>query len=180
MTGALIINVGQCNAQMRITMFAGNIQFDGMNFNHDESKFKPLTDSLDNKIKLHPYDTTALFERAALFLYFNDAVAKPYQQSKGALENLGTGLKLAKRALDLKMHDLRLKVLIARLYNQMAFRFTNDQSWQYNKMQIAERRKQFNEYKTLANQHYDELAKLDKNNASNYQRLKVGTNYPVR
>ncbi|HVX00167.1 MAG TPA: hypothetical protein VHA52_07020 [Candidatus Babeliaceae bacterium] len=177
---ALLISTQRCSAQMRITVFAGNIQVDGMNYSHDEVKFKPLTDSLDNRIRQNPQDTTGLFERALLYLYFNDMVAKPYQQTKGTLENLKKGIDLAQRARDLKMNDLKLKILIARLYNQMAFRFTNDQSWQYSNAQIGERRKQFNEYKTLANKGYDELETLDENNRWDYERLKVKENYPIR
>jgi len=176
---SLVLNTKNCRAQLNITVFAGNIRVNGMNYSHDETKFKPLTDSLDNRIRQYSRDTTALFERAVLYLYFNDIVSKPYQQSDGVLENLKKGVALAQRALDRNMRNIKLKILMARLYNQAAYRFTNDQSWQYSTAQISVRRKQFNEYKLLANQQYDELETLDKNNAGDYELLKVKESYPI-
>jgi len=38
---------------------------------------------------------------------------------------------------------------------------------------------QFNSYKELANKYYDELGVLDKENAYDYQELKVTAKYPL-
>jgi hypothetical protein len=77
------------------------------------------------------------------------------------------------------MTDFKLKVLGAQVYKELCYRFTGDESWKYNAKQIVARRRQFNNYKDLANKYYDEVALLDEGNAYDYQKLKVTEEYPI-
>lgn len=170
----------QLKAQVKVTVENGRILVGVPWIKPNEKKLQPIIDTLDRNLKANPNDTTSLFCRAVLYLNLNDIMAKPYQGTIGALENLVKGKDMAEKAIDLKMQDFRLKILRAQLYSELAYRFTGDESWKFNSKQIAERRKQFNNYKELANKYYDELAVLDKTNAYDYQKLKVNSDYPIK
>ncbi len=150
-----------------------------MNPHTNEEEYRTVTDSLDKNLKIKPNDTTSLFYRSLFYLSFNSAIAKPYQNTKGALENLTIAKNLAEKAIALNMKSFNLKVLRVQIYNELSYRFTGDESWQFNAKQIESRRKLFNTYKELTNKYYDELAVLDKNNAYDYQKLKFKGNYPL-
>jgi hypothetical protein len=168
------------HAQVNVKIESGMIYINnGLLGRLDEKKYTTLTDSLDKNLKVKPNDTTSLFFRALLYLSFNDLKAKPFQGASGALENLVIAKDMAEKAVGLGMKNFNLKVLRAQLYKELTYRFTGDESWKYNSKQIADRRKQFNDYKDLANRYYDELAVLDKANAYEYQKLKVTGKYPL-
>ena len=84
---------------------------------------------------------------------------------------------MVEKAINLKMSDFKLKVLRAQIYKELCYQYAGDESWKFNAKQIAERKAQFNAYKSLANKYYDEVALLDPNNAYDYQKLRVTTNY---
>jgi hypothetical protein len=46
-------------------------------------------------------------------------------------------------------------------------------AWRYNARQIEDRKRNYENYKVLANKYYDQLAALDSNDAYDYQRLKI-------
>jgi hypothetical protein len=142
------------------------------------NKYAALTDSLDKNLKLHPNDTTSLFIRGVLYLSLNRVIVNPDLGNKTAFNNLITAKNMAEKSLTLKMQNFYLKVLRAEIYRELTYRLGGDELWKFNSKQIAERKSRFNNYKELANKHYDELALLDKNNAYDYQKLKVTTNYP--
>ena len=50
----------------------------------------------------------------------------------------------------------------------------------FNHKQMADREKKFEYFKGIANKYYYELAALDKNNAYDYQKLKMTVNYPKK
>lgn len=170
-------------AQLRVTVKAGLIYIDDNPFGAvkppDEKKYLKLADSLNMNLKVHPNDTTSLFQRAMLYLSFNEAMAKPYQRTPGTLENLTIAKNMAEKAFNLKMQDFRLKVLRAQIYKELTYRFTGDESWMFNSKQKAERKLLFDNYKALANKYYDELAQLDPHSAYDYQRFKIKDNYPL-
>ncbi|EFK56601.1 hypothetical protein HMPREF0766_13804 [Sphingobacterium spiritivorum ATCC 33861] len=49
----------------------------------------------------------------------------------------------------------------------------------FSKKEIAERRKQYEDYKRIANKCIDELILLDKNNAYDYEKLREKYKYPI-
>jgi hypothetical protein len=167
------------HAQIPVKIAVGLIYINDGSFRPDPKKYAVIADSLDRKLKIGEKDTTAMFYRALLYLSFNDLKAKPSPLDKVALDNLVLGKNLAERAIVLKMVNIKLKVLRAQVYKELTYRFTGDESWKYNSKQIADRKSQFNNYKGLANKYYDELAKLDKPNAYDYEKLKVKYNYPL-
>lgn len=169
----------EVNAQIAVRVESGMIYINDGSFKPNPQKYTALADSLDKKIKINDNDTTSLFFRSLLFLSFNGLNAKPFPGEKGALENLIAAKQLAEKAISLKMQNFNLKVLRAQIYKELTYRFTSDQAWQYNSKQVADRRKQFNTYKELANKYYSELAEVDKANANDYEKLKVKYNYPL-
>lgn len=161
------------HAQIPVRIAAGLIYINDGSFRPDPKKYAITTDSLDKKLKIDNKDTASMFYRSLLYLSFNDLKAKPSPGDKIALENLVLAKNLADKAADLKMESLNLKVLRAQIYKELTYRFTDNETWKYNSKQIADRKNQFNIYKELANKYYDELAKLDKPNAYDYEKLKV-------
>jgi hypothetical protein len=181
LTGALLmISAMSTNAQLKVKVASGLIYINDGSFGKPNGKkYAILTDSLDKNLKTHLNDTTSLYYRALLYLTFNDLKAKPFQGEKGALENLTIAKKMAEKAVTLEMKNFDLKILRAQVYKELTYRFTGDESWKYNSKQIADRKALFNTYKNLANKYYDELAVIDKENAYDYQKLKVTDNYPL-
>jgi hypothetical protein len=143
------------------------------------NKYSALTDSLDKVLKLHPNDTTSLFLRSVLYLSFNKVMVNPDLGNKIAFNNLIIAKNMAEKAITLKMQNFYLKVLRAEIYRELTYKLGGDESWKFNGNQIADRRKQFNQYKELSNKYYDELAVLDNRNAYDYQKLKVTAKYPL-
>jgi tetratricopeptide (TPR) repeat protein len=137
-------------------------------------------DSLDRILKDNPKDTSALFYRAIFYTRSNDVVSKPYQTDPKALAELIIAKTYVEKAFGLGMQDFRLKVLRAEVYSSLSYRYMGDESWKFKPAEIAARRKQFNEAKEKANQYYQELAKLDPDNAYDYQRRTVKGDYPVK
>jgi hypothetical protein len=175
----VFLNIGKGHAQLPNKVVFGMISINDGSFKPDEKKYSVLTDSLEKILKTRPNDTTCLFYRALLYLSFNSLLAKPYQGERGVLENLITAKSLTEKAVSLNMTNFNLKILRAQIYKEMTYRFTGDESWKYNSKQINIRKAQFNNFKELANKYYDELAKLDSNNAYDYQKLKVTEKYPL-
>jgi len=167
-------------AQVHTKIISGQLLIDDGSPLLKQASYKPLTDSLDRALKTRPNDTTSLFYRALLYDQFNNLLAKPFATDNGALLNLTKAKDLCEQAISLKMNDFKLKVLRAQIYRDLTCRYSGDESWKFNTNQIAERRNKFNTYKELAKQYYDELAALDKNNAYDYQKLKVTNQYPVK
>jgi hypothetical protein len=159
-------------AQLPVQVRSGLIYInDGTIGSPKPNKYAALTDSLD---------TTSLFIRGVLYLSLNRVVVNPDLGNKIAFENLVIAKNLAEKAVNLKMQNFYLRVLRAEIYRELAYRLAGDQSWKFNSKQITQRRSQFNSYKELANKYYDELAQQDKNNAWDYQKLKVKGDYPIK
>ncbi|MBE9599851.1 hypothetical protein [Pedobacter sp. MC2016-24] len=176
----LLFFAAGANAQFRVKLQFGQIiKDDGTFGTFRPEKHKSLIDSLDKNLKSNPKDTTSLFYRAAIYLFSNDILSKPYQREKGSLEALVVAKNMAESAVALNMHDFRLKVLRAQIYKDLVYRYTGDESWMFKAPQIVERRKQHNSYKELANKYYDELAAMDEANAHEYQKLKVTHEYSL-
>jgi len=169
----------RASAQPPVKVVAGLIYMNDGTLAPNQKMYPKLTDSLDNNLKKNNKDTGSLFYRALLYLRYNSGVAKPYQLSKGAMENLEVAKNMVERADSLKMQALNLKILRAEIYRELCYRFTGDESWQLNGKQIASRRTKFNGYKDLANKYYDDLAQLDKRNAYAYLQLKINYKYPL-
>lgn len=144
-----------------------------------EQEYKPVMDSLNMNLKKNPNDTTSLFYKALLINVSNNIIAKPYQLTKGALENLLEAKNIIEKASDLGMKSLNFKILKAQIYRDIAYRYTGDETWMFTKKEIAERRKQYEAYKIMANKCIDELMLLDKNNAYYYDRLREKSKYPI-
>lgn len=167
-------------AQLPVQVRSGLIDInDGTIGKPNANKYSALTDSLDKNLKTHPNDTSSLFFRAVLYLSFNKVMVNPDLGNKIAFNNLIIAKNMAEKAITLKMQNFYLKVLRAEIYRELSFRLGGDESWKFNSKQIADRRKQFNQYKELANKYYDELAVLDNGNAYDYQKLKVTNKYPL-
>lgn len=169
----------RASAQPPVKVVAGLIYMNDGTSAPNQKMYPKLTDSLDNNLKKNNKDTGSLFYRALLYLRYNSGGAKPYQLSKGAMENLEVAKNMVERADSLKMQALNLKILRAEIYRELCYRFTGDESWQLNGKQIASRRTKFNGYKDLANKYYDDLAQLDKRNAYAYLQLKINYKYPL-
>jgi len=145
-----------------------------------KDKYKKVIDSLDKNLKATPKDTTSLFYRSLLYYTYNQMLAAPYQRTKGTLENLTIAKDMIEKAINNNMKDFRAKILRAQIYSQLCYRFTGDESWMFNNDQIISRRKQFNGFREKANQYYEELAKLDPQNAHEYSKMKLTRNYPIQ
>ncbi|MBK0380060.1 hypothetical protein [Mucilaginibacter segetis] len=167
-------------AQLPLEIRSGLIYVnDGTIGKPNANKYSALSDSLDKVLKLHPNDTTCLYLRAVLYLQLNKIISNPDVGNKMAFGNLVIAKDMAEKAVNLKMENLYLKVLRAELYKELTNRFMADQAWKFTEHQIAERKSQFDNYKAITNKYYDELAVLDKQNAYDYQKLRVNGKYPL-
>jgi hypothetical protein len=166
--------------QPPIRIFSGKVSINDGRLGFIPARYTTTIDSLDKILKVYPNDTTTLFYRALLYSLSNNLMARPYQRENGALENLLIGKTQVEKSIYLGMSGFKIRVLRAQLYSDITYRYTGDESWMFNKKQIAERKAQFNRYKDLTNKYYDELAQEDRNNAWDYQRLKVKSEYPIR
>lgn len=170
--------LASAKAQLPVKIVNGQIaKDDGTWGAFQPKKHAVLIDSLDKNLKRNPKDTTSLFYRAAIHLFSNDVLAKPYQREKGALENLVSAANMVEYAVVLKMQDFRLQILRAQIYKGLTYRYTADAAWMFNETQIAQRRKQFTLYKDLANKYYQELMISDPDHSYEYNQLKVATEY---
>ncbi|QEC78863.1 hypothetical protein [Mucilaginibacter ginsenosidivorax] len=175
----VVATSNEVHAQLKVRVVSGIIDINDGPLYRNANKYASLSDSLDKNLKANPKDTTSLFFRALLYLKSNDVIAKPYQRTKGTLENLTIAKNMAEKAVSLKMQDFNLKVLRAEIYKELVYRFTGDESWMFNSKQKNERKALFNNYKELANKYYDELIQLDNQNAYDYEKLKIKDNYPL-
>ncbi|SDP46029.1 hypothetical protein SAMN05428975_1309 [Mucilaginibacter sp. OK268] len=180
MVGICFFIVSISTAQVPIRLVAGQLIINDGSFVPRADKYLSLTDTLDKSIKINPSDTTSLLSRALLYVQFNNLRSEPNASSVVALKNLTIAKNMVEKAINLKMIDFNLKVLRAQVYKELCYRFSGDESWKFNAKQIAERKAQFNAYKMMANKYYDDLALLDKDNAYDYQKLKVNVNYPIQ
>ncbi|WEA00737.1 hypothetical protein [Mucilaginibacter sp. SJ] len=145
-----------------------------------EKNYLKTIDSLDKVLKNNPKDTSALFYRALFYTRSNDILAKPYQVDPKALAELTIAKTFVERALTLSMQDFKLKVLRAEIFAGLCYRYSGDESWKFKPLEITARKKSFIEYKTKANQYYEELAKVDPHNAYDYERRLVKYDYPIK
>ncbi|WPU99073.1 hypothetical protein SNE26_23965 [Mucilaginibacter sp. cycad4] len=178
---SLLIVYGElalCQIPTRI--ISGKVMINDGSLIPKQEKYALITDSLKKQLEANPNDTTSLFYRALLLDCFNEQLAKPAPTEKGALENLQRAANLIDKAISLKMQDFKLKVLRAQVYKDLAYRFGGDESYKFTVKQINERRVLFNTYKEKANKLYNELAEIDKDNAYDYQKLKVNYDYPIK
>ncbi|MCO5946735.1 hypothetical protein NAF19_07530 [Mucilaginibacter sp. RT5R15] len=166
-------------AQPPTRIIAGKVLINDGTMKFTAAKFRPIVDSLDKVLKVHPTDTISLFYRALFYSLSNNLMARPYQKENSALDNLIIGKSQIEKAISLGMSDFKTRVLRAQIYGDIAYRYTGDESWMFNKKQIADRKTQYNSFKELANKYYDELAVLDKGNAYDYQKLRITANYPL-
>lgn len=150
---------------------------DGMITVPPPTKYKKLTDSLDENLKKQPNDTTSLFYRSLIYYSYNQLLAEPYQRTEGTLEKLTIAKGMIEKSITLGMKDLRARQLRAQIYAELCYRFTGDENWMFNKAQIATRKQLFNTYKDATNRYFDELAQDDKVNAYDYSKKKVTFKY---
>jgi len=170
----LMIVASKVSAQPNIVVENGQIYIKTSAFGPpNPSTFKPLTDSLDKRLKLNSNDTSCLFQRALLLEQFNNQLAKAASYTKDPIENLSVARDMAEHAVELQMKDLKLKILRAQVYKDLVYRYSVSESWKFTSKQVAERKVKCDNYKALANKYYDELALLDAGNAYDYERLKI-------
>jgi len=143
-------------------------------------KYDKLIDSLEKNLKLNPDDTTSLFYRALIYYSYNQMLAQPAQQAKGTLERLTLAKNMIEKAIDLKMKDFKAKLLKAQIYNELCYRFSGDESWMFNTVEVAKRRKQFESYKEKTNHSYEEIIKADKNKEYLYKNKMIMYSYPIK
>ncbi|QEM07810.1 hypothetical protein DIU31_031515 [Mucilaginibacter rubeus] len=167
----LFVGINIARGQLRVRVEAGQIYLKDLVPN--EAKYKSISDSLDQKLKINPNDTTSLFYRSMLYLQFNSLKARPDLTTNIVTDQLLAGKKLADRADSLGMKNLNLKIIRAQLCKELTFRYAPADTWRFNTAQMASRRQKFEYYKASANRQYDLLADLDKAHSSDYQRLKV-------
>lgn len=161
-------------AQLNVVNENGSIFIKEKSFGPpDEKKYSHIADSLARVLKLNPKDTNSIFERALILEQLNNQLAKATSFTKDPIINLSIAKNLAEEAILLKMTDIRLKVLRAQIYKDLAYRFSVSESWKFTSLQIAERKTKFTLYKGLANKYYDELAILDKGNSYDFAQKKV-------
>jgi hypothetical protein len=173
----MVLGTSPLFAQLNVVIENGSIYIKESTFGPpDAKKYSRLADSLDRVLKENPKDTTSLFGRALILEQLNNQLAKATSYTKDPISNLTIAKDLVEQAIALKMRDFRLKVLLAQLYKDLAYRYSVSESWKFTSKQIAERKVKYNAYKELANKYYDELAVLDSGNAYDYQRLKVKKN----
>lgn len=167
----LALSITASRAQLPIKVISGQITLN--DYAPAATKYKPVADSLDRKLKLSPNDTTALFYRAVLLLSFNSIKAQSDLTSTEPTNKLLTAKGMADRADSLNMKNFNLKILRAQVCKELTYRYAPADKWRFNAAQLAARKKKYDYYKDLANRYYDELAQSDKRNAYDYQRLKV-------
>jgi hypothetical protein len=164
----------RADAQLNVVIENGVIYIKDGGFGPpDAKKYSAKVDSLDKILRAHPDDTTSLFERALLLEQFNNQLAKATSFTKDPIENLTIAKDMAEHAIALNMKDIKLKVLRSQIYADLVYRFSVSETWKFTSKQISDRKIKYNTYKGLANKYYDELALLDKNNAYDYQKLKM-------
>jgi Tfp pilus assembly protein PilF len=145
-----------------------------------QSKYNKLIDSLDKNLKLNPADTISLFYRALIYYSYNQMLAQPAQRTKGTLEELTLAKDMIEKAINLKMKDFRATLLRAQIYNELCYRFSGDESWMFNTVEVAKRRKQFESYKEKTNHSYEEIIKADKNKEYLYKNKMITYSYPIK
>ncbi|HEK21113.1 MAG TPA: hypothetical protein ENO28_11740 [Bacteroidetes bacterium] len=160
-------------AQPPVKIAAGVIYLNDGTSAPNEKKYAPFIDSLERNLKSNPNDTTGLFYRSLLYLRFNSVVAIPDLSNSQAANKLLLARRMADRADSLRMQSFNLKVLRAQIAKELTNRYAPMDLWRFTEKQIAERKKKFEYFKGLANAYYDKLALIDKDNAYDYQRLKV-------
>lgn len=144
-----------------------------------KGKYAKVADSLDKTLIKNPSDTTSLFYRALIYYTHNQMLAEPYQHTKGTLENLTKAKTQIEKAIKTGMQDFRARQLRAQIYSELCYRFTNDESWMFSKVQMTSRKALFDNYKVLANRYIDELSMQDKNNAYQYTKRKISFTYKL-
>lgn len=174
----LILHQG--HAQPPIKVRNGLIYMDDGTLTPNQKQYPELTDKLDKTLKSNPNDTVTLFYRSVLLIRYNGMIAKPSQIDQNAYKNLLYAASLVHRGDSLNMKSFEFKVLRAEVYREICYRYLGDQSWKVNASQASLRRKEFNNYKDLANRYYDELANLDKDDAYTFNKLKVTSNYSIK
>lgn len=168
------------SGQLKSSVINGSIQIEDNPLFFNAKKYIGVADSLNNRITKHPTDTTALFELALIIDLSNNVMSKPFPGDKIAYLSLLRADTLVNQATKLGMHNRKLTILRAQIYRDLTFRFADDQSWKFNNDEISRRRALFNNYKTLANKMYSDLEVEDKANASDYGKLIVKTEYPIK
>lgn len=181
-TFAAVIFFNQnASSQPHIEIQNGQLRLnDGTFLKPDKAKYTKFTDSLDKQLTTNPSDTTNLFYRAYFYSLFNNIHFQPTLGQPAVMAELVKASDMVDKAIQLKMTDLRLKILRAQIYKQLCYQYGDDQSWKYNASQIAMRNKQFITYKTLANKCCDDLMIEDKGNSYVYQKMKVKNEYPLK
>ncbi|PAW95177.1 hypothetical protein CKK33_17395 [Mucilaginibacter sp. MD40] len=169
----LLISIGSVKGQVKVKIESGQIFVNDPWKRPDERKLQPFADSLDRNLNVHPNDTTSLFYRALLYLQFNKFIVNPDLSTNRATNKLLLAMAMAGRADSLRMQNFNLKVLRAQIAKELTNRYAPMDLWRFTEKQIAERKKKFEYFKGLANAYYDKLALIDKDNAYDYQRLKV-------
>ena len=170
----LLTTVGSVWGQIVVKVTNGQIFVNDPMHRPKEKDFQGVTDSLDRNLVQHPNDTTSLFYRALLYVQFNTFVFNPaLSTNSNATNKLLQAKKMADKADSLKMQNFGLKVLRAQICKELTNRYAPIETWRLNAQQMADRKKRYDYYKMLANNYYDELARLDKRNAYDYSRMKV-------
>ncbi|WEA01755.1 hypothetical protein [Mucilaginibacter sp. SJ] len=180
---ALIIIFNICEtavAQVRSNILYGQLLLNNETFRPSLEKYRRDIDRLDKALSADHNDTIALFERALLLDKFNNIQAFPKQDEPKALQGLRTAERYANRADSLGMKDIKLKVLRAQIYKDLAYRFLGDERWKYNGKAGVGRKNSFELYKKKANELYEKLAELDVANAYDYKKLKETGEYPIK
>jgi hypothetical protein len=175
---SLAIAAIPAKAQLHVKVVAGMISLDDGTYSPNQKQYASFIDSLDLNLKAHPNDTTSLFYRALLYLQYNSFIINPDLSTNQATNKLLLARKMVDRADSLKMQSFYLKVLRAQLCRELTTRYAPIEIWQFNNKQMADRKKKYDYFKSLANRYYDELAILDKRNTYDYQKLKLAANNP--
>ncbi|WDF77077.1 hypothetical protein PQ469_24645 [Mucilaginibacter sp. KACC 22773] len=165
--------INATQAQPPVKVINGVIFVGNSSLEKNGKMYAMFIDSLDKKLKANVNDTTSLFYRALFYLQYNSFVVNPDLSTNRATNKLLLARKMADRADSLKMHNFNLKVLRAQIFKELANRYAPIETWRFNDQQLADRKKKFEYFKNLANQHYAQLAEVDKSNAWDYQKLKI-------
>ena len=165
--------------QLKICVYNATVRIEDGRLFFIPGNYPAAADSLDKLLNSGKADTASLFQRALLYDLSNNVLTKPAPGDKGAYEHLLKAEDLVKKAVELKMQALPLKILRAQIYSDLTYRFADDQTWKFKREDIVRRRALFNSFKALANKYYEELSQLDRANASDYRKKLVKTNYPI-
>ena len=166
--------------QLSLKVVAGNLMIGDGSPVFDKAKYARILDSITRNAATNHVDTNRLFKTALLYDLLNNQLSKPSPGEQSALRNLIKAKDSLEQAITLNMRQLNVRILRAQIYRDLCYRYSGDQSWMFNSQIIAHRRKEFDLYKSLSNQSYQDLQSMDKNNASDYEKLKVNYNYPVK